>query len=287
MPLARATRGLRSRTGSPPTVDRAAVGAVGAEQQAGRLGATGAEQAGHADHLAAAQLEIERGDARLASEPGGPQERRRRPSVSVASLHLVLERLEHGELAADHLRDELEPRQLRREVFADEAAVAQHGDAVGDAVHLIEEVGDEQHRDARGPHPLDDLEQLVDLAGVEARGRLVEDQHLGVDLHRAGDRHELLHGDRVRLERRRRVDVEVQLLEHLGGAPAHLRPVDPAEATRLAAEHRVLGDREVGREVDLLVHGADSGRLRLRRAVDLERLAAEEDLAGDRCGGRR
>ncbi len=33
-------------------------------------------------------------------------------------------------------------------------------------------------------------------------------------------------------------------------------------------------------EVDLLVHGADPCRLGLRRVVDLERLAAEEDLAG-------
>ncbi len=45
----------------------------------------------------------------------------------------------------------------------------------------------------------------------------------------------------------RRVDVEVQLLEHGGGTPAHLRPVDPPEASRLASEHRVLGDREVRR----------------------------------------
>ena len=121
------------------------------------------------------------------------------------------------------------------EVLADEASVAQHGDAVGDAVHLVEEVGDEQHGDARRPHPLDDLEQLVDLAGVEARRRLVEDQHLGVDLHGPGDRDELLDGDRVRFERRRRVDVEVQLLEHGRGTAAHLRPVDPAEPSRAHA----------------------------------------------------
>ena len=147
-----------------------------------------------------------------------------------------------------------------REVLTDEAAVAQHGDAVGDAVHLIEEVGDEHHGHARRPHPLDHLEQLVDLASVEAGGGLVEDQHPGVHLRRPGDRHELLHGDRVRLERRRRVDVEVQLLEHLAGAPAHRRPVDAAEATtRLAPEHRVLRHRQVGGEVDLLVHGADAG----------------------------
>ena len=113
----------------------------------------------------------------------------------------MLERFEHGELATDHLGDELQAGQLRGEVLADEAPVAQHGDAVGEPVHLVEEVGDEQHGDTRCTDPLDDLEQLVDLPRVETRRRLVEDQHLGVDLDGAGDGHELLDGDRVRFER--------------------------------------------------------------------------------------
>ena len=147
------------------TIDRhlAAVGAVGAEQQAGGLGASRSEQAGHADHLTDAHLEVERGDARLAAEPGGLQERRGR-AASAVSCTSVFEGVEHGELAADHLRHELEPGELGREVLADQAAVAQHGDAIGDAIHLIEEVGDEHHRHAGRPHPIDHLEQLVDLA---------------------------------------------------------------------------------------------------------------------------
>ena len=79
------------------------------------------------------------------------------------------------------------------------------------------------------------------------------------------------------------------------GAPAHRRPVDAAEATtRLAPEHRVLRHGQVGGEVDLLVHGADAGGLRLARAVHLERLAHEEHLAavdavdaGERLDERR
>ena len=95
------------------TVTRAAVGAVGAEQQASGLGAAGAEQSGHAEHLAATHLEIERSDARLAAEPVGHEERRR-PSCLGDVADLVLERLEHRQLAPDHLRDELHAGQFRR-----------------------------------------------------------------------------------------------------------------------------------------------------------------------------
>jgi len=45
---------------------------------------------------------------------------------------------------------------------------------------------------------------------VEARGRLVEDQHLRVDAERARDRDHLLHRHRVAREQARDVDVEVQ-----------------------------------------------------------------------------
>ena len=176
--------------------------------------------------------------------------------------------------------DQLEPGELGGEVLADEAAVAQHGDAIGDAVHLIEEVGDEHHRHAGRPHPLDHLEQLVDLAGVEAGRGLVEDQHPGVDLHRPGDRHELLHGDRVRLERRRRVDVEVQLLEHLGwcaGASPASRcgrsDADSRPSIVFSATERLAARLTSWYTVLMPAVCA------WRRAVHLERLAHEEHLA--------
>ena len=125
-----------------------------------------------------------------------------------------------------------------------------------------------------GSHPLHDLEELLDLAGVEARRRLVEDQHLGIDLDGAGDRDELLHGDRVRLERRRRIDVEVQGSNTAAARRRIAGQLIVPNASRFPAEHRVLGDREVRHQVDLLVHGADPGSLRLRRTAHVDRLAA-------------
>ena len=63
----------------------------------------------------------------------------------------------------------------------------------------------------------------VDLAGVEAGRRLVEDQHLGVEVDGPRDRDELLDGERVRAERGGDVEVEVEPGEQLGGTGARIR----------------------------------------------------------------
>ena len=53
------------------------------------------------------------------------------------------------------------------------ASVAQHGDAPADAEHLVEPVGDVDDRHAARREPLDQGEQLRDLAAGQRRGRLV------------------------------------------------------------------------------------------------------------------
>ncbi len=68
--------------------------------------------------------------------------------------------LQDGQLLADHLGDQLELGQLGGRVLADQPAVAQHRHAVGDLVDLVQEVGDEQDRDARR-ELADDPEQLA------------------------------------------------------------------------------------------------------------------------------
>jgi hypothetical protein len=50
----------------------------------------------------------------------------------------------------------------------------------------------------------------------------------------------------------------VELGENFGCSTAHVLAIDGSEASTLPAEHHVLGDAEVGRQVDLLVHGADA-----------------------------
>ena len=74
--------------------------------------------------------------------------------------------------------------------------------------------------------------------------------------------------------------------EHLG-VRLHPLPVDHPEAARLAPQEDVLGDREVGDEVELLVDGGDPEPLGVLRTVDAHLLAADQDPARRRGGRRR
>ena len=59
----------------------------------------------------------------------------------------------------------------------------------------------------------------------------------------------------------------------------HRTDVDAAEAARLAAQQHVLGDGQVGDQVDLLVDGADACRLGGRRRGEVPFLAVHGDRA--------
>ena len=97
-------------------------------------------------------------------------------------------------------------------------------DAVGDRVDLIDEMGDEDDREAARLQIAHDLEQEFGLVGVKAGGRLVEHQHPGVVLERAGDRDELLDRDGIGAERPFDVDVDVEPLQPLARELARRAP---------------------------------------------------------------
>ena len=125
-------------------------------------------------------------------------------------------------------------------------AVAQHGHPVADLEDLVEEVRDEQDRDAlvaQRAHDRRTAWRPRRRPGCEvgsSRIRTRASMSIG-----AADRDELLDGDGCCAERRGRVDVEAQSLERSRGRRFMARRVDPPEPARLAAEHDVLRDREV------------------------------------------
>ena len=181
------------------------------------------------------------------------------------------------------------------EVLADEPAVAQHRDAVADLVHLVEEVRDEQDRDAALLELADDAEELGHLVEVEARGRLVEHEHLARrprsparSRRAAAPRASACRGSmRGRCRCPRSASTS-------RASAAHPPPVDHAEPARLATERDVLGHRDVRQQVDLLVDRADARALRIVRRREAHRLAVEPQLAlvereraGDRLDERR
>ena len=159
-------------------------------------------------------------------------------------------------------------------------AAPQHGHAVGDLQHLAELVADEDDRHAVVAQRAQHLEQLAGLLRGQHRGRLVEHEDAGVAVERLEDLHALLGADGHVLDHRVGVDgeaVALGQLAHPAGALAHVEQA--AAPARLAAEHDVLGHGHDRHEHEVLVHHADAELDRLRRRVDLDRLAVHADLA--------
>ena len=69
---------------------------------------------------------------------------------------------------------------------------------------------DEEDRDALVAQPADEREQRLHLVGVEARGRLVEDQHACIGGDRARDGRELLQGGRQSARELRDVEIDAE-----------------------------------------------------------------------------
>src|SRR5688572_12032531 len=70
--------------------------------------------------------------------------------------------------ATEHRGDELEAWKISGAKFADESAIAQDGDPIGNRVDLIEEMGHEQDRHAFTAETAHDFEQEFNFAFVEA-----------------------------------------------------------------------------------------------------------------------
>ena len=169
---------------------------------------------------------------------------------------------------------------------ADERAVAQHDDAVGALLDLVQAVRDEDDDDAVGLQLGDHLEQLVGLGERQARGRLVHDDEARVERQRLGDLDHLLLrqrqvGDRrVRPRNRRRgaCSSGVTLASQRARVDQPQRPA----AQRLAADEDVGGDVEIVEQVEFLVDEGDAGA---HRAGDRERRHARRRRCGS-CRGR-
>ena len=192
----------------------------------------------------------------------------------VPLLHL------EAHLPADHHLGELRFGGGLRIALADDLAAAQHADAVGDLEHLAQLVGDEDERLAGVAERADDAEELGDLLRRQHRRRLVEDQHVGGAEEHLQDLDALLRADRDLLDDRVGVDLEAVLGADLAHLLARLRHVEMVErAGRLDAEHDVLRHGEDRHQHEMLMHHADAGVDGVLGAVEVGRLAVDEDFA--------
>ena len=245
-------------------LEGAGLGAVRAVDGARQLASAGAQKAGQADDLAAAELEVKGLDLAGVAEALGVDEL----LAGGGQAALGLDGGQVVEVLAHHGGDELDAGEVCDGIFAHQRAVAKHGDAVAHGVDLLQEVRDEHDAHALVAQAAHQGEELFHLHIVQGGGRLVEDEHLAVHVHRAGDGDHLLHGQGVFLQIARHVHGQVELLHQLPRAGDHGLAVDGVHFRhRFAADEEVLRHREVRAEVDLLIHGGNAALLGLQRGV--------------------
>ena len=263
--------------------DASGIGPNGAEDELGDFCPPRSEEPSEPHDLAGPERQVER-----SHDAPPPKPLRQKDRLTLGAVGQSFEPLLGLlEFASEHQRNQLEPRKLGGRAFADEAAVAQHRYPIGDLVDLVQEVGDEDDRDAAAFQVADDLEQELGLVGVEAGGRLVQHQHPRVVLERARDGDQLLDGKRKGAERPLDIDVDPEPLEPLPGEAARRAPGDQPEPARLTAERQIPGHRHGRDQIDLLIDCPDAQRARFARRIDLDRAAVDADfalVASDRAG---
>ena len=230
-PLAMAARGDAHRVRGAVDRHPPAGGAVGAEQQARQLRSARIRAARPGRPPRRGARRGRSGCSRACGRcPRALSTGSSRSDGAGLAAAVVADLLQQVQLVAEHRRDQLTRSSCAGRVLADQTAVAQHRHSIGDLVHLVEEVRDEQNRGAAVAQPAHHPEQFGDLVGVEARRRLVEDQHARRDRGGPRDGDELLNGDGVRAEGGAGVDGQVELAQEFRGAAIHRAVVDPAEA---------------------------------------------------------
>ncbi len=140
-------------------------------------------------------------------------------------------------------------------------------------------MGDEDDRKAACLQRADHLEHLAHFVAVKAGGRLVKHQDLSRQLHRAGNRHDLLDGDGIGPKVRPHVDLQPIGRQNIARPRLDQALADQAEPGGLVAEEQVFGDRPVGQQVHLLIDRADPCALRLQGVAEGDRTVLKQYLA--------
>ena len=254
----------------------AAAHLVGAKDELHQLAATGPHQPEDAEDLPALDLERHRRleprphqilhlEARLAERPW-----------AVA--------IDVGQLAPHHGLDQQIPVHLGHGgEGAHELAVLEDRDGVAQGEDLVHPVRDVENDFALVTQLTDDPKQLLNLAGREAAGRLVEGDDAGVPGQRLGDLHHLPLPQRQVLERRLGGDVHAKTRQLPGRILIELLPIDDPAPGRQLTEVDVLCHRHLGHQVQLLIDDGDPALQRIDRALKDPLLTGQLHHP---CGGR-
>ena len=215
----------------------------------------------------------DQGDIAQAVAPGETAHLQQR-FLDVRSLRPRWEGLAQG--APDHHVHDLVVAGLCHVDGADTDAVAEDRGPMAEIAHLIHAVRDEDDRDALGAEAAHDGEDLLHLAAVERRGRLVEDQHLRLPAHGLGDLDQLAIGEGEIAHHGAGIDAdEAEAHQPGAGLAAHALAVDQTESgARLLAHEEVLGHGQIRDQGQLLEDRDDAHGDRVGGTAEGDRLAA-------------
>ena len=108
--------------------------------------------------------------------------------------------------------------------------------------------------------PAEHGEEPFHLGRGKGRGRLVQNDDPRTGEEHAAELDQLLQADGERPHAKPRIDIDAEAVEMLARLPRHAPPIDESETGHgLAAEEDVLGDRQLRRDAQLLMHHADAG----------------------------
>ena len=134
-----------------------------------------------------------------------------------------------------------------------------------------------------GPQFVHNGEQGLHLGGGQGGRGLVQNQHLAVRGYGLGDLHQLHLGDAEGAQLRLGVEVQMDLLQHLGGVRVHFFVVNDGDRSHLlggiAAHVDVFTDAALRNGLQLLVDHGDAPVQGIQGALDLNGLSLVNDFA--------
>ena len=143
--------------------------------------------------------------------------------------------------------------------MGDDLAEVDHGDRVGERVGLLEVLRGQEDAGALGGQHADQVPDVVALAGIEARGRLVEEDHLGPADQARGEVEAPPHATGVRLDATIGGLGEPELIQQLRGTGPGVGPAEVEQAgeqLEVLPAGQLLVDRGVlPREADRAAYG--------------------------------